>query len=77
MRDGNIVVKIETNNGRGEKVLEGSPEVAQTLSTNLPVKVCRSPGWGWIYITLHLRLALCGSVPTPTSSLYMDSRLWK
>jgi len=29
MRDGNIVVKIETNNGRGEKVLEGSAEVAQ------------------------------------------------
>jgi fatty acid synthase subunit alpha, fungi type len=29
IRDCNIVVKIETNNGRGEKVLEDSLEVAQ------------------------------------------------
>lgn len=29
MRDGNMAVKIETFNGRGEKVLEGSAEVAQ------------------------------------------------
>lgn len=29
MRDGNIVVKIETVNDRGEKVLQGSAEVAQ------------------------------------------------
>lgn len=29
MRDGNIVVKIETFNNRGEKVLDGSAEVAQ------------------------------------------------
>jgi fatty acid synthase subunit alpha len=29
MHDGNIVVKIETSNGRGEKVLDGSAEVAQ------------------------------------------------
>jgi fatty acid synthase subunit alpha, fungi type len=30
MRDGNIVVKIETINDRGEKVLEGSTEFAQS-----------------------------------------------
>jgi fatty acid synthase subunit alpha, fungi type len=30
MRDGNIVVKIETNNGRCEKVLEGSVEYVFT-----------------------------------------------
>ncbi|KAF5337910.1 hypothetical protein D9758_013124 [Tetrapyrgos nigripes] len=29
MRDGNMVVQVETINGRGEKVLEGSAEVAQ------------------------------------------------
>ncbi|KNZ81816.1 Fatty acid synthase subunit alpha [Termitomyces sp. J132] len=29
MRDGNIVVKVETFNGRGEKVLDGSAEVKQ------------------------------------------------
>ncbi|GBE87869.1 fatty acid synthase [Sparassis crispa] len=29
MRDGNIVVKVETFNGKGEKVLEGTAEVAQ------------------------------------------------
>jgi fatty acid synthase subunit alpha, fungi type len=29
MRDGNIVVKVETVNERGEKVLQGSAEVAQ------------------------------------------------
>ncbi|KAF8656258.1 hypothetical protein AX16_002694 [Volvariella volvacea WC 439] len=29
MRDGNIVVKVETTNGQGEKVLEGTAEVAQ------------------------------------------------
>ena len=29
IRDGNIDMKIETNNGRGEKVLKGSAEVAQ------------------------------------------------
>ena len=29
MRDGNIVVNIETTNGRGEKVLSGSAEVSQ------------------------------------------------
>jgi len=29
MRDGNIVVKIETYNSRGEKVLDGSAEVSQ------------------------------------------------
>ncbi|TFK75163.1 fatty acid synthase [Pluteus cervinus] len=32
MRDGNIVVKIETTNGQGEKVLEGSAEVAQPVT---------------------------------------------
>src|ERR1700733_11236311 len=32
MRDGNIVVKIETINDRGEKVLEGSAEVAQSTT---------------------------------------------
>jgi fatty acid synthase subunit alpha len=29
MRDGNIVVRVETTNARGERVLEGSAEVAQ------------------------------------------------
>ena len=29
MRDGNLVVKVQTFNERGEKVLEGSAEVAQ------------------------------------------------
>ncbi|KAF5382044.1 hypothetical protein D9615_004428 [Tricholomella constricta] len=29
MRDGNMVVKVETFNGRGEKVLDGTAEVAQ------------------------------------------------
>jgi fatty acid synthase subunit beta len=28
MRDGNMTVKIETFNDRGEKVLDGTPEVA-------------------------------------------------
>jgi fatty acid synthase subunit alpha len=32
MRDGNIVVKIETVNDRGEKVLEGSAEVVQATT---------------------------------------------
>jgi fatty acid synthase subunit beta len=32
MRDGNIVVKIETINDCGEKVLEGSAEVAQSTT---------------------------------------------
>ena len=32
MRDGNMVVKIETINQRGEKVLEGSAEVAQATT---------------------------------------------
>jgi fatty acid synthase subunit beta len=32
MRDGHIVVKIETINDRGEKVLEGSAEVAQSTT---------------------------------------------
>jgi fatty acid synthase subunit alpha len=32
MRDGNIVIKIETINDRGEKVLEGSAEVAQSTT---------------------------------------------
>jgi fatty acid synthase subunit alpha len=32
MRDGNIVVKIETVNDHGEKVLEGSAEVARPTS---------------------------------------------
>jgi hypothetical protein len=43
IRDGYIVVKIETNNGRGQKVLKGSEEVKHC--TYLPVKVHRSPGW--------------------------------
>ena len=30
MRDGNIVVNIETSNSRGEKVIQGSAEVSQT-----------------------------------------------
>jgi hypothetical protein len=32
MRDGNIVVKIETINDHGEKVLKGSAEVAQSTT---------------------------------------------
>ena len=30
MRDGNIVVNIETSNARGEKVIQGSAEVSQS-----------------------------------------------
>jgi fatty acid synthase subunit alpha len=41
MRDGNIVVKIETINNRGEKVLEGSAEIAQ--STTVYVFICQGP----------------------------------
>jgi fatty acid synthase subunit beta len=29
MREGNIVVNVETNNNRGEKIIQGSAEVAQ------------------------------------------------
>jgi fatty acid synthase subunit alpha, fungi type len=32
IRDGSIVVKIETVNDRGEKVLEGSTEIAQATT---------------------------------------------
>jgi fatty acid synthase subunit beta len=32
MRDGSIVIKIETINDHGEKVLEGSAEVAQSTT---------------------------------------------
>jgi len=33
MREGNIVVSIETSNNRGEKVMQGSAEVAQPTTT--------------------------------------------
>jgi fatty acid synthase subunit alpha len=42
MRDGNIIVKIETINDRGEKVLEGSAEVAQ------PTRPCHAAGQRWL-----------------------------
>ena len=35
MRDGLMVVRVETSNDRGEKVLEGSAEVAQATTANV------------------------------------------
>jgi hypothetical protein len=72
MRDGNIVVGIDAVNDRGEKVLEGSAEVAQPTTV-------RAPGnrvWVWIFITTFLLLALSGRQQTVIFSPFMGSLSW-
>ena len=47
MRDGNLVVRIETSNERGERVLEGSAEVAQpTTAYVFTGQGSQEPGMG-------------------------------
>jgi fatty acid synthase subunit alpha, fungi type/fatty acid synthase subunit beta, fungi type len=47
MRDGNLVVKVETSNERGERVLEGSAEVAQpTTAYVFTGQGSQEPGMG-------------------------------
>jgi fatty acid synthase subunit alpha len=43
MRNGNMAIKVETTNQRGEKTTNGTAEVAQPLpSTSSPGKVLKS-----------------------------------
>ena len=66
MRHGKFVVRVTTINQRGEKVLEGTSEVAQptTPSTPSPAKVRRSREWEWTCITLPWRPMRFGTYDT-------------
>jgi hypothetical protein len=79
MRDGNVVVNIETSNARGEKVIQGSAEVSQSSTvyvfTGPLAKAPKNPAWVWTCTIVLLLLVLFGKVPMPTSSLFMGSRL--
>jgi fatty acid synthase subunit alpha len=57
MRDRNIVVKIDTFNGRGGKVLEGSAEVAQPTTVYV---FTGQDSESWIFMTTLLLLAPSG-----------------
>jgi fatty acid synthase subunit beta len=49
MRDGNITVKIEAFNDRGEKVVDGTPEIAQPTTVRVLTTYRPSVGfsvWG-------------------------------
>jgi MaoC like domain len=73
MRDGNIVVNIETSNARGEKVFKVQLKfLSQVPSMSSLAKVPKNPAWVWTCTIVLLLLVLFGKVPT--SSLFMGSR---
>jgi len=72
MRNGNIVVKVETTNSQGEKVLDGTAEVAQPTTVYVFTgQGSQEPGMG---ITLLLLLVLFGMAPTLTFWPFMVFR---
>ena len=77
MRNGNIVVNVETSNARGEKVIQGSVEVSQSSTVYVFTgQGSQEPGMGvWTCTIVRLLLLLFGMVLMPTSSLFMGSRL--
>jgi fatty acid synthase subunit alpha, fungi type len=56
MRDGNIVVNIETFNAWGENAIQGSAEVSQSRSSL--AKVPKNPAWVWTCTIVRLLLVL-------------------
>lgn len=66
MHDGNFIVGVTTVNQRGEKVLEGTAEVAQPPTTLLLAMARKSRAWVWICTTPPRLPALSGTLLTRT-----------
>ncbi len=74
MQDGNIVVKVQTVNQRGEKVLEATAEVAQPTTVYVFTgQGSQERGVEWSFTTTPQPRAPCGMRPTLISPQSMGS----